>query len=142
MPTLVIIVRGGAPTDDPHTVAPHHADSLERLQLSSVGRTAVASLEHGGHLAIVGPLSLIWLPALIERLEVQRIALVAERRHVAGDVAADRRVLHLEDIGAEVGEHLRSKRARAELRDREDAEAGERSPHHGVGLEAICPASR
>src|SRR5207248_9892569 len=60
-------------------------------------------------------------------------ALFRSRRHVARDVAADRRVLDLDDLGAEVREHLGAEGPRAELRDREDAEAVEGRVGHCTG---------
>ncbi len=72
------------------------------------------------------------LLAAVEGLEVERVAVGLPGRHVARDVAADRGVLDLDDLGAEVGEHLRAEGARAELGDGDDAEAVEgRACHTG-----------
>src|SRR5262249_48180496 len=71
--------------------------------------------------------------APVERLEVERVAVRRPRRHVARDVAARRRVLDLDHLGAQVGERGGAERSRAELREREDAEAGEgRAAHAGT----------
>ena len=49
------------------------------------------------------------------------------RRHVAADVAADRGILDLDHLGAEIGELHRPPRAGAVLLDGEDANVGERA---------------
>ena len=56
-------------------------------------------------------------------------------RDVARDVAAGRRVLDLDDLGAEVGELQRPQRARTELLDRDDPEVGEWRRHARAGAE-------
>ena len=58
------------------------------------------------------------------------------RRHVARDVAADRGILDLDHLGAEVGELHRPERAGTVLLDRDDADIGERL--HG----RLMPAAR
>lgn len=68
--------------------------------------------------------------AAIEGLKVERIALDLPRRYVARDVASDRWILDLDDLGAEVGEHLCAERPGAELRNRQNAQAVERSATH------------
>src|SRR5260370_13831209 len=68
--------------------------------------------------------------AAVEGLEVGRVALPLERRHVARAVAAHPGVLDLDHVGAQVGEHLGAEGAGAELRDREDAATVERRAAH------------
>ena len=65
----------------------------------------------------------------VEALEEERVRPLLVRGDVAGDVAADRRVLDLDHLGAEVGELHRPERARAVLLDRDDANVGERACH-------------
>ena len=62
----------------------------------------------------------------VEGLEEERVLALLERRHVAADVAAGRRVLDLDHLGAEVGELERPPRPGAELLDREHADVSQR----------------
>src|SRR5438874_620818 len=66
--------------------------------------------------------------AAVERLVVEAVApgRVVEGRHGARLVAARGRVLHLDDLGAQVGEKHEAVRPRPELREGEDADAVER----------------
>src|SRR5262249_59776527 len=66
------------------------------------------------------------LLAAIERLEVERVALVRVGPYRARAVTADARILDLDDLGAEIGKELRAEGAGAELRDGHDAQAVER----------------
>src|SRR4029450_3430234 len=72
------------------------------------------------------------LLAAVERLKVERVTVVGERSHLAGDVAPHGRIPDLDDLGAQIGEQLRAEGAGAELRDGEHAQAGERRAAHDV----------
>src|SRR5215470_17095347 len=77
------------------------------------------------------------LRATVEGLEVERVLLVEIGRNVARAVATHRGVLDLDDLRAQVSQHLGTERASSELGDGEDADAGERGSRH-VSREA-CP---
>src|SRR5215470_15999504 len=77
------------------------------------------------------------LRATVEGLEVERVLLVEIGRNVARAVAAHRGVLDLDDLRAQVGQHLGAERASSELGDGEDANSVERRSRH-VSREA-CP---
>jgi hypothetical protein len=64
------------------------------------------------------------LPA-VERLEVERVAAGRVRPHVASDVAPDGRILDLDDLGAQVGQQLGAEGPGPELRDGDEAQAGQ-----------------
>src|SRR5207302_8056919 len=70
------------------------------------------------------------LLAAVERLEVKRIAVGGVGADLAGDVAADGRILDLDDLGAEVGQDLRAERPGAELRHGQHAQPLQHRPGH------------
>src|SRR5215470_15283583 len=70
------------------------------------------------------------LRATVEGLEVERVLLVEIGRNVARAVAAHRGVLDLDDLRAQVGQHLGAERAGSELGDGEDANSVERRSRH------------
>src|SRR4030095_13443200 len=78
-----------------------------------------------GHPQIEGDAALV----PIERLEVEAVLLAGERRDVPPDVTAGRRVLDLDDLGAEVGKLHGGERPGPELAERDDAPGRERQIH-------------
>ena len=78
------------------------------------------------------------LPAFAPATAEAVLALL-ERRHVAADVAAGRRVLDLDHRRAQVGQLQGAPRAGAELLDREDREVGQRRVHqYDRGRPSTC----
>src|SRR5262249_10161897 len=73
--------------------------------------------------------------AAVERLKVQRVVALGPGTDGTGAVATPVRVLHLDDLGAEIGEQQRAERAGAELRYRDDTKPVERrfGGHHSGG---------
>ncbi len=63
-------------------------------------------------------------------------------RHVAADVAAGRRVLDLDHLGAEVGELERPPRPGAVLLDGEHPDVGERERHARRRMATACRHAR
>jgi hypothetical protein len=61
--------------------------------------------------------------AAVERLEVERVVITGVRADVPCDIAADRGILDLDDLRAEIREQLSAERAGAELRHGDDAKA-------------------
>ena len=70
----------------------------------------------------------------VERLVVEAVAADRLGRHAARLVAAGGGILDLDDLGAEVAEHLHAVRSGAELGEREDAQTveGKRGSHQKV----------
>src|SRR5262245_61835561 len=66
------------------------------------------------------------LLAAVERLKVERVVFLGPGADRPRAVAADVRVLDLDDLGAEIGEQQRAEGAGAELRDRDDPQTVER----------------
>src|SRR5919201_6622749 len=69
------------------------------------------------------------LPA-IEGVEIEAVGAVLSGPHVPADVAASRRVFEPDDVGAEIREVERAKRASTELFDGHDAQTLEGSSRH------------
>src|SRR5207247_1764406 len=76
--------------------------------------------------------------APVEGLEEERILLGQVRRHVACAVAPHARILDLDDLGAQIRQHLRAEGPRPELGDGQDAHALERWLRH-VSREVSLP---
>ena len=78
--------------------------------------------------------------AAVERLEEEAVLLLGVRRHVASHVAADGRILDLDDVRAEVGEVQRRERPGPVLGDRDHAQPLERPSPHLVCAHAASPS--
>src|SRR5581483_4260650 len=74
----------------------------------------------------------------IEGLEEERALALLERRDIAADVAAGRRVLELDHLRAEIGELERAPGTGAELLDGQDADVCERKAHAAARSSSIC----